>query len=169
MLGAVMGARKDAPSDRRPPVLAAAAMAHEPARPPGDRLRSLLGEAFRFGLVGVAGYLVDVAVVTLIVRLGIDPFTARVPSFIAAASVTWYLNRRFTFRRAPRGGGAVRRQWLLFVVLMLPGAALNYGTYAILVAHWPLARAHLALPVAAGALAGMTINFIVSKMIVFRP
>jgi putative flippase GtrA len=132
------------------------------------RLAALLGEAFRFGLVGVAGYIVDVAALMLIVRLGIDPFTARVPSFIAAASATWYLNRRFTFREAQAQPVSVRRQWALFVVLMLPGAALNYGTYALLVAHFDLARRLLAVPVAAGALAGMSVNFLVSKLVVFR-
>jgi putative flippase GtrA len=133
---------------------------------PRDRLLTVLGEAFRFGLVGVAGYIVDVTVLTLIVRLGVDPFTARVPSFIAAASATWYLNRRYTFRDTRANG--VKRQWGLFVLLMVPGAALNYATYALLVASWDIARTWLALPVAAGALAGMTLNFLVSKRVVFR-
>lgn len=142
-----------------------------PAAPPKAliaRLRTLIGEAFRFGLVGVAGYAVDVAVLLLIVRFGVDPFTARVPSFIAAASTTWYLNRRFTFRAAARTRMPVPRQWAMFVVLMLPGAAVNYGTYAAMVATWPLARNVLALPVAVGALAGMSLNFLASKLIVFR-
>lgn len=133
-----------------------------------DRLLALFFEAFRFGLVGLAGYVVDVAVLMAVVRIGVDPFTARVPSFLVAASCTWYLNRRFTFRDPAARAGRVERQWPLFVVLMLPGAALNYGTYALLVAQWALARELLALPVAAGALAGMTLNYGVSKFIVFR-
>ncbi|MCC7280955.1 MAG: GtrA family protein [Acetobacteraceae bacterium] len=132
------------------------------------RLTLLAGEAFRFGLVGLAGYVVDVAVLEAVVRAGTDPFTARVPSFLAAASVTWYLNRRFTFRGPEARQRPVRHQWPLFVALMLPGAALNYGTYALMVAQWDLARNVLALPVAAGALAGMTTNFLASKLIVFR-
>jgi putative flippase GtrA len=136
--------------------------------PPRFRLLALAGEAFRFGLVGTAGYVVDVAVLMLVVRLGVDPFTARVPSFVAAASATWFLNRRFTFRSAGARDGRVRRQWALFVLLMLPGAAVNYGTYAALLAWWPPAGRVLALPVAAGALAGMALNFIVSKRIIFR-
>ncbi len=142
-----------------------------PDLPPPDlrqRLLALFFEAFRFGLVGVAGYVVDVAVLLAVVRLGVDPFTARVPSFLAAASCTWFLNRRFTFRDPAARSGPVRRQWALFVLLMLPGAALNYGTYALLLAQWDLARHVLALPVAAGALAGMTLNFVVSKFVVFR-
>lgn len=144
-------------------------MPSSPARPPlRTRLLTLAGEAFRFGLVGLAGYVVDVAVLESVVRLGADPFTARVPSFIVAASATWYLNRRFTFREPPAEVRPMRQQWALFVVLMLPGAVLNYGTYALLVAHWEMARNVLALPVAAGALAGMTTNFLASKLIVFR-
>lgn len=150
-------------------MLAGAPMPPLPAPSPRrTRLVTLAGEAFRFGLVGLAGYVVDVAVLESVVRSGVDPFTARVPSFIAAASATWYLNRRFTFREPELQVRPMHRQWALFVVLMLPGAALNYGTYALLVAHWDVARNLLALPVAAGALAGMTANFLASKLIVFR-
>lgn len=132
------------------------------------RLLTLIGEALRFGLVGVAGYVVDVSVLVVLVRLGIDPFAARVPSFLAAASCTWFLNRQFTFRPPPTGAAPMRRQWALFLVLMLPGAALNYGTYAVLLAEWELAQRVLAIPVAAGALAGMALNFATSKWIVFQ-
>lgn len=128
----------------------------------------LFVQAFKFGLVGVAGYVVDVAVLLGLVRLGLDPYSARVPAFLAAASTTWFLNRIFTFRDAPPASQGVARQWASFVVLMLPGLALNYGTYALLVAFSPLSREHLALPVAAGALAGMSANFLVAKRIIFR-
>jgi hypothetical protein len=101
-----------------------------PDLPPPDlrqRLLALFFEAFRFGLVGVAGYVVDVAVLLAVVRLGVDPFTARVPSFLAAASCTWFLNRRFTFRDPAARSGPVRRQWALFVLLMLPGRRWSIG------------------------------------------
>lgn len=139
-----------------------------PAPPWPVRARRLFVQAFKFGLVGVAGYIVDVAVLLGFVRLGLDPYTARVPAFLAAASTTWFLNRIFTFREAPEGRGGAGRQWAAFVVLMLPGLALNYGTYALLVAVSPFSREHLALPVAAGALAGMSANFFVAKRIIFR-
>jgi putative flippase GtrA len=132
------------------------------------RLRALAGQFLRFGLVGLVGYAVDVAVLLLGVRAGLDPFTARLPSFIAAASTTFLLNRRFTFRASAGAGRHAHRQWMLFVLLMLPGLALNYGTYAFLGAHWPFGARVLAVPVFAGALAGMMINFLLAKRIVFR-
>jgi putative flippase GtrA len=54
----------------------------------------------RFCLVGAAGSLVDAGLLQALVTLaGANPFVARVSSFLAAATVTWRLNRCFTFGR----------------------------------------------------------------------
>lgn len=121
----------------------------------------------RFGVVGVAGYLVDATVLTLLVEAAeIDPYSARVASFICAASTTWWLNRRFTFAPDPLQKPA--RQWLAFLLVSLGGAAINYGAYVVTLQIWPLAYQYPAIGAAVGALAGMLFNFPVSKLLVFR-
>ena len=121
----------------------------------------------RFGLVGVAGYAVDASVLTALVELlAIDPYSARVVSFLCAATTTWGLNRRFTFARNP-----VRRpagEWLGFLAVSLGGAAINYGTYVLALQFWALAFEFPALGAACGALAGFLFNFPESKHLVFR-
>lgn len=131
-----------------------------------ERLR-LLGEILRFGVVGVAGFIVDAGVLTLGLRAGIDPWTGRVLSYFAAATVTFSLNRAWTFRTADRSR-PLMRDWSVFLLVNLVGFTCNYGTYAALLAGVPLIREVPALGVAAGSLAGMAGNFLLSRRYVFR-
>lgn len=135
----------------------------------GVRLWRVGQQFLRFGLVGLVGYAVDVAVLRLGLLAGLGLYAARVPSFVAAASATWWLNRRYTFRASPGAlGGSAGRQWAVFVVAMLPGMALNYGTYAALVSQVAFCARWPEVAVFAGALAGMGANFAVSKYYIFK-
>ncbi|PZW49127.1 putative flippase GtrA [Humitalea rosea] len=126
----------------------------------------LVLQMWRFGVVGGLGFLVDTAVLYAALGLGAGLYGGRVLSYIAAASFTWALNRAWTF--SDRARVPVARQWALFLVVNLGGFALNYGTYAAMVAFWPLAAAWPVLGVAGGAIAGMGCNFWASRALVFR-
>jgi len=130
------------------------------------RHAGLLLQMWRFGVTGAAGFLVDTAVLYAALALGVGLYGGRVLSYLAAASFTWALNRAWTF--SDRGRAPLARQWALFLVVNLAGFALNYGTYAAMVAFWPLAAAWPVLGVAGGAIAGMGCNFWVSRTLVFR-
>ncbi|MGH8564899.1 MAG: GtrA family protein [Gammaproteobacteria bacterium] len=132
-----------------------------------DTARRGSGRFLRFGLVGTAGFVVDAAALTAAMAwLGLGPYGARVVSYLAAATVTWAMNRRFTFAGAdPRHPAA---QWRRFVAANSVGALVNYGTYAALLAFVPLVAARPVLGVAAGSVAGLVFNFTISKLWVFR-
>jgi putative flippase GtrA len=120
----------------------------------------------RFCVVGGAAFFVDAGVLmALVAGAGLDPYAARVLSFLAAASFTWWLNRRYTFQVKHRPTGS---EWASYVGLMVIGATVNYGTYAAAITWWPLAREHLWLGVALGSVAGLGINFVTSSRLVFR-
>ncbi|MGH8328291.1 MAG: GtrA family protein, partial [Steroidobacteraceae bacterium] len=71
--------------------------------------REVLSQFVRFGLVGVCGFVVDVTVLYLaLALLGVGPYVGRGISYLAAASFTWYLNRRITF--ADRKSAAAGRE-----------------------------------------------------------
>lgn len=129
-----------------------------------ERSRTLL-QFLRFGVVGIIGFLVDTAVLYAGLALGLGLYGGRALSYLAAASATFALNRAWTFRG--QGEGRVARQWALFVVLNLVGFAFNYGTYAALVASVALVAQHPVIGVAAGSLAGMMGNFLLSRRYVF--
>lgn len=129
--------------------------------------RKLIGQFFKFGLVGVIGLGVDITMLAFCMdALGMGPYLGRVFSFIVAASTTWICNRLFTFRG--EGQGSPGAQWMKFLIVSAGGFILNYGTYAALIAGSPLVRQYPSLGVAAGSLAGMFFNFFVSRRVVFR-
>jgi len=133
----------------------------------GDARLRLFLEFFRFGVVGTIGFMVDTAVLYAGLALGLGLYGGRALSYLVAASTTWALNRIWTFRG--RGSGPAHRQWVLFLVVNLIGFAMNYGTYAALISWVPIANAYPVLGVAAGAIAGMAGNFILSRRLVFQP
>ena len=123
-------------------------------------------EFLRFGAVGTAGFLVDAAVLTAGLAVGLGPWIGRVLSYLAAATTTYLLNRAWTFRGAGRRDAPVR-QWALFLLTNLGGFACNYGTYAAMIAGSPLVARHPVLGVAAGSLAGLLCNFLLVRRFVF--
>ncbi len=141
-----------------------------PLRPVLSRLppakAKLLGELLRFGTVGTIGFLIDTGTLYLALALGAGLYGGRVLSYLAAASANWLLNRTWTFRQADRSRPG--RQWLIFLAVNLVGFACNYGTYALLVRHWPPAAAYPVLAVAAGSIAGLAGNFLLSRRFVFK-
>jgi putative flippase GtrA len=48
-------------------------------------------------------------------------------------------------------------------------AIVNYGTYAVLVAGSSFVHRYPVLGVAAGSLAGLSVNFVASRQLVFAP
>ncbi len=128
---------------------------------------SLRRQIALFAVSGVLGFVVDAGIVQFLVReLGMNPYVARLFSFVAAATTTWAFNRRYTF--AGHGGASKRRELARYLVAMACGFALNYGAYALCVAAWPLVRQWPAIGVAAGSVAGAIINFLSSKYWIFR-
>ena len=132
-----------------------------------SRLGRLAWQFGKFGIVGVIGFVVDTAVVYLLVfGAGLEFFAARVPAFLAAATATFALNRAFTFRGAI--DEPLHRQWAKFIAANAFGGAVNYGVSVGLEAAIPVVEAHPILAVAAGSVAGMFLNFAASKHLVFK-
>jgi putative flippase GtrA len=137
------------------------------------RLAGILGpersrtavQFFRFGVVGTFGFVVDTTVLYIGLALGLGLYSGRAVSYVTAASANWALNRAWTFRG--HGRGPAWRQWITFLVVNLVGFACNYGTYAALVASVAVVAQHPVLGVAAGSLAGMIGNFLLSRRFVF--
>lgn len=128
------------------------------------RLRMLV-QFLMFGTVGTFGWIVDTATVyALRGRLGL--YGAGLASYGVAATFTWIFNRVWTFRG--HGSGPAHRQWARFLAANTLGFALNRGTYALLVTFVLVCAQQPILATAAGAVAGMFVNFGLSRAIVFR-
>ena len=118
-----------------------------------------------FGTVGTVGFLIDTATVyTLRHWLGL--YGAGAVAYGVGATLTWILNRLWTFRG--KTSGPAHQQWARFLLVNLGGFVLNRGTYAALVTFVPLCAAEPVWAVAAGSIAGMFLNFNLSRSMVFR-
>ncbi len=119
----------------------------------------------RFSVVGAVGFLVDVSALYLLIGLGLDLYSARLVSFVCAATFTWIGNRLFTFRESSVARRAPGREWLLYVAAMTLGGLINYGVYAALVTFMDVFRLQPWLAVAAGTAAGLSVNFLLARRI----
>jgi putative flippase GtrA len=129
-----------------------------------ERLR-LLAQVLKFGVVGVLGFVVDTAVVYGL-RFRIGLLGAGLAAFVVAATANWVMNRLWTFRG--QGSAKLHVEWARYMLANLGGFVLNRGTYALLVIFVPLCADQPVLAVAAGSIAGMGVNFVLSRTMVFR-
>jgi putative flippase GtrA len=128
--------------------------------------RGTLVALVKFSVVGTLGFFIDAGCLMIVRQAGAGLLSGRVVSFLLAASVTWYCNRRFTFY--DRLSNRPTREWASFLAVNSVGGTINYGTYAALVTLIPAFAHHPTLGVAAGSLAGLAFNFSLSWSLVFR-
>lgn len=124
-------------------------------------------EIFLFGLAGVVGYFVDVAV-TILLEPIMGVYIARVPGFMAAVTATWLLNRSLTFKSRPSKYKKIYKEYLHYITLMIGGLAMNYAAYAVSVTLLPDSFYKIYMAVAIGSLAGMMINYLTSRKYIYN-
>jgi putative flippase GtrA len=133
--------------------------------PASPARRLIITQFLRFGTVGGIGFLIDTATVYGL-RHPLGLYGAGLVAYVIAASGNWVLNRVWTFHG--QGSGPAHRQWAMFMLTNLCGFVLNRGTYALLVTFIPIAAQQPIIATASGAVAGMFVNFSLSRRLVFR-
>jgi putative flippase GtrA len=125
-------------------------------------------EAGLFFVGGVIGLVVDAGVVQALVAFADwNPYLARVPSFLLAASATWWWNRQYTFAHR-RSGRPLWAEWLHWMGLMAAGALVNYATYACALVTFPMLHRWPAVAVAAGSVVAALVNFSTARGVLFK-
>lgn len=127
----------------------------------------IVQQAGRFIIVGAIGFLVDAGILTILHSVfEFSLLHARLCSFAAAVTVTWYLNRQHTF--FDRKDTRVVHEWGRYAVVNSIGALLNLGIFLWLVyrftalASWPI------IPLAIAASIALVFNFFASRHLAFR-
>jgi putative flippase GtrA len=137
------------------------------AHPLGRRIDA---QFLQFGFVGAFGFAVDYA--ALLLLTGVVQFNAilaRILSFAIAVFATWVVNRTWTFREHARDDRRAEEASSYFAV-QCTAFVLNMGVFTALIAAFPGFDHGLALfpPTFAGAIAGLGINYLGSRHLVFR-
>lgn len=130
-------------------------------------MKSSLRQLAMFCVGGVIGFVIDAGVLQLlVVGLAWDRYSARLISFLCAATATWLFNRRYTFPGPQRN--SLFGEWARYVVAMSGGFACNFAVYSALVYFFDIDGRWLILAVAAGSVAGLGVNFTASRYWVYR-
>jgi len=130
----------------------------------GPARAALVMQFLRFGTVGGIGFMFDTAVVYAL-RGPLGLYAAGAAAYVVAATVTWALNRAWTFRGPHRL--SMRRQWAVFLATNSVGFVVNRGVFAALVTWSTFCRDYPVVAIAAGVAAGMFLNFAAARKLVF--
>lgn len=126
--------------------------------------------AIRFAAVGVLAFSVDAGVLHLVVfKCGTGLLLGRAISFACAASLAWTLNRVLTFDSYADSRSALSLEWSRYLLASGCGGAVNYLAFAIAVGVSNVVADNPILGVGVGSGAGMTINYLLYSVFVFRP
>ncbi len=124
-------------------------------------------QAGRFIIVGAIGFVVDGGILTLLHSLyDFSLLHARLMSFAAAVTVTWYLNRHHTFS-ASKDALAIH-ELSRYAVVNGIGALLNLGLFLWLVYHFSVLAAWPIVPLAMAASVALVFNFFGSRHLALR-
>lgn len=126
---------------------------------------ALLTQVLRFVLIGGFCALVDFGIYWLLLQAGTWVHLAKAVSFVAGTTTAYFLNRRFTFTAAQKGGaGQLGGFMLLYTVTFF----VNVGTNALALHLLPDLRWRVALAWIVAQGTATTLNFIMLKWVVFR-
>ena len=130
-------------------------------------LRRFLPEGVpEFVVVGGIGFVVDAAILTtLIHQFEVDPYLARVFSFAGAVTVTWLLNRIWTFARTMTAHKS--SEYTRYIMVQTCGWVINFSVYAACVATVAIMGDYPILALAAGSITAATFNFLGARHFVF--
>jgi putative flippase GtrA len=81
-----------------------------------------------FLIVGSLGFLTDLLVLLALMFVGVAPVIARLLSISVAMTLTWALNRSFSFGASTRSAA---QEYGRYAVIALIAAGVNYGVYLI--------------------------------------
>jgi putative flippase GtrA len=133
----------------------------------GRFLPPLDGHFFRFCVVGGIGFIVDFSVLKGVVYLGMSPINGRFVSVVVAVTATFMVNRAWTFR-AHAGHRSLVRELSTYFAVQSAGFAANFAVYTSIIAGIPALHGRLLPPMVAGTAAGLIINYLGAKHLVFR-
>ncbi len=127
----------------------------------------MVKQALSFWLIGLVGFAVDASVLYFLrIVFDADLFAARLFSLAAAMSVSWFLNRNFTFLGENDRGAF--SEWLYYLSVNSVGAGINYFLFMYLAMSNAYLKEYLIIPLAVASAFAFVVNFLLSKFLIFR-
>ena len=122
-----------------------------------------------FCMVGVAGFVVDAAVLMILNQLfQWSVISSRFVSFALATLTTWMLNRSYVFSSGKDRFSSKKIEYFRYLAVQTVGAGLNLFIFLYLLIKFPLLNQLLFIPLGIGALIALVFNYLASKYFVFN-
>lgn len=117
-------------------------------------------------VVGSVGFAVDGGIMqALFSLLSWDALAARAISFPAAVTVTWILNRNWTFNRYETK--VSHKKYALYLMTMIVGSLVNVLVFAATIHLVPMTQAYPLVALAVGAGVALVLTYSVSTYVIF--
>ena len=123
-------------------------------------------EFLRFALVGALGFAFDAGVFLALVLSGSDPYVARAVSAFLALTVTWWFNKKWTFRRDAARAGP--RTYPVYLAVQSGGLGVNYAVFAAAQATVESGPVYSFFALLLGSATALAMNFASARGLVFR-
>ena len=121
----------------------------------------------KFAMVGSVGFFVDALTLVWLLEINWALFPARMASFACAVSVTWYLNRMWTFNQVGVVKLTVVQQYGYYLTVQVIGAGINIGTFFLVIYWIPMTGSQPLIPLAVGSSLAMGFNYVLAKKVVY--
>jgi len=127
----------------------------------------LIYEFLKFGVTGGLGTITNLFIFFLLVDLGgLPEIPVSIGCFIIAGTQNYFLNHLWSFREYTANTPVSMNKWAKFLLGSLVGLGINILVMKLVITNFVLPWKFIAQ--ACGIVAGMVINFIISKFVIFR-
>lgn len=132
-----------------------------------NHVNSKYRQILLFGISGAIGFLIELGLtLSLVYYVTLNATAAKLFSFPVAVIVTWQLNRSFTFRQ--KATGSALQELFRYFKTTIAGAIVNNLTYILFLWAFGISLLTISVATAAGAITGMTVNYLGASRYVFR-
>jgi dolichol-phosphate mannosyltransferase len=131
------------------------------------RIKNTVKQMFKFALTGGLGTVTNLALFFLFVDiLGFPPVPVSIVCFLISGAQNYIIHHKWSFVENTRGTPPSVKKFFTFIFFALLGLAVNIFVMNTTLKHIELPYKTIAQ--ACGIFAGMIINFVTAKLIVFR-
>tara|TARA_R110002072_G_scaffold205468_1_gene363411 strand:+ start:3279 stop:3668 length:390 start_codon:yes stop_codon:yes gene_type:complete len=126
----------------------------------------MLNQFLRFLVIGGIGFVVDGGLLYLLVKLGYAPELCRLITFPVAVTVTWQLNRVWTFQK-PSGPSKASKTYPGYLLVQTIGALLNFAVFLVILQFVTSTAEGAFAAFSIGSAVGLLFNFFALRRLVF--
>jgi putative flippase GtrA len=124
-------------------------------------------ELTSFAIAGAIGFGVDaLGFVFLFHVLNFGHYVARLLAFMIAVTITWLLNRTYTFRVSRKE--RLHKEYLAYLTAQSFGVLVNFGVFSFCIVSSEVLKQYPVVALVFGSGAAMVVNFISMKLVVFK-